>query len=323
MILRKRPEGALVPDCFELVERELPPLQEGQLAIDVRFLSVDPYMRRRLDEGPSYAPRVELGAVMIGGAVGEVVDSRNAEFAVGDWVLGPLGWQSRAVSDGTGLRKIERTVPPSAYLGVLGMPGVTAHHGLYTIAEPKAGETVVVSAAAGAVGSVVGQLAKLRGCRVVGIAGGPRKCAHVVDDLGFDACVDHRDPQMIERLREATPDGVDVSFENVGGAVMDAVLARLNRFARVSLCGLIAEYDGKSVGLHEYPVLLTQRVRLQGFIISDHLDAWPKALAELTPLVHDGRLQWHETVTVGLEQAPEALIGVLRGDNLGKQIVRI
>jgi len=313
-----------VPECFSLVERELPPLSEGQVAIAVRFLSVDPYMRRRLDDGPSYAPKVELGAVMIGGAVGEVVESRNQRFAPGDWVVGSLGWQTLALSDGSGLRKIDPSLSPaSLYLGVVGMPGVTAHYGLHTIGAPKAGETVVVSAAAGAVGSVVGQLAKLRGCRAVGIAGGARKCAHVVEDLGFDACVDYRDPAFVDRLREATPNGVDVSFENVGGPVMDAVLARLAPFARIPLCGLISEYDGAGAGLRNYPMLLTQRVRVQGFIITDHLDVWPSALSELAALVRQGKLRYHETVVEGLEQAPRALIGLLHGENLGKQIVRL
>lgn len=324
MILRRRPAGALVPECFELVERELGPLEDGQLTIAVRLLSVDPYMRRRLDDGPNYAPPVELGAVMIGGGVGEVLESKNPRFAAGDWVVGPLGWQTLAVSGGAGLRKIDpRSGPVSLHLGVLGMPGVTAHYGLTTVGQPKPGDTVVVSAAAGAVGSVVGQLAKARGCRAVGIAGGARKCAHVVDALGFDACVDYRDASFVDRLREATPNGVDVSFENVGGPVMDAVLARLNPFARVVLCGLISEYDGPGPGLRNYPMLLTQRVRVQGFIISDHLEVWPAALGELGELVAAGRLRAHESFVDGLERAPDALIGLLAGENLGKQLVRI
>lgn len=323
LILRKRPQGALTSDCFELVERDVDPPRAGQIAVAVRWVSVDPYMRRRLDEAPSYAPSVALGAVMIGGGVGEVVASEHPAFVPGDWVVGPTGWQTHAILEGGLARKISADLA-TAYLGVLGMPGVTAWYGLHEIGAPRAGETVVVSAAAGAVGSVVGQLARRAGCRAIGIAGGPKKCAHVVEELGFDACLDYHDPHFVARLAEATPKGVDVSFENVGGAVMDAVLARLNPFSRVVLCGLISSYDSTSgEGLRNYPILLTQRVRMQGFIISDHLEVWPRALGELEALVRRGELRFRETIVEGLERAPDALAGLLRGENLGKQIVKV
>jgi NADPH-dependent curcumin reductase CurA len=324
VLLRRRPEGEPREDDFELVERDVPELAEGQLLVRNRFLSLDPYMRGRMSDAKSYAPPAALGAVMLGGTVGEVVASRHARFAVGDRVLGTLGWQRFAVSDGAGLSRVDDRVPLSAHLGVCGMPGITAWIGLYDLAQPKAGETVLVSAAAGAVGSVVGQLAKRRGCRAVGVAGGPAKCEHVVRVLGFDACVDYRAPDFEARLAEATPSGVDVYFENVGGAVLEAAVARLNPFARIPLCGLIADYNAREQhGLHNLRALLTQRVRLQGFIVTDHLERWPAARAELVEAVASGGLRYHETIAEGLERAPRALIGLLRGENLGKQLVRI
>lgn len=324
IVLAARPSGAVEESNFRLVETELPPLQDGQLLVRVHYLSVDPYQRRRLDAGPSYAPSVELEHVIVGGTVGEVLESKHPSYQVGDFVVASLGWQTHAISDGTGMIKVDpKIVPLPAYLGVVGMPGVTAHYGLLELANPRAGETVVVSAAAGAVGSVVGQLAKLRGCRAVGIAGGTEKCTYVVDELGFDACVDYRAPNFVEQLAEATPKGVDIDFENVGGPVMDAVLARLNTFARVTLCGLISSYEGRGYGLQNYPMLLTNRVRLHGFIISDHMPYWPGALQELAALVASGQLKYRETIAHGIENAPRAFMGMLRGENLGKQLVKL
>ncbi len=323
IVLAKRPSGAVEEANFRLVERELPPLVDGQLLVRVHYLSLDPYMRRRLDAGPSYAPPVEIDHVIVGGTVGEVIESKHAGFAVGEFVVAPLGWQTHAISDGTSLTKVDPKIPLSAYLGVVGMPGVTAHYGLFELGNPRSGETVVVSAAAGAVGSVVGQLAKLRGARAVGIAGGPAKCAHVVNELGFDACVDYRADDFVAQLAAATPNGVDIDFENVGGPVMDAVIRRLNPFARIALCGVISNYDGAGYGLESYPLLLTNRVRLHGFIISDHLPYWPSALQELATLVVAGKLRYHETIAEGLPNAPRAFIGMLRGANLGKQIVKL
>ncbi len=325
VILAKRPAGAVDESCFRVERAPLPSPGDGQVLVRSRWLSLDPYMRRRMDEAKSYAPSVALGSVMIGGAVGEVVASNSERLAVGAWVVGPLGWQEWAVADAATLVQVDPSrAPLSAHLGVVGMPGVTAFIGLHDFGAPKPGETVVVSAAAGAVGSVVGQLAKLRGCRAVGIAGGPAKCAHVVEELGFDACVDHRAPDFERALAEATPNGIDVDFENVGGPVMDAVFRRLNLFARVPLCGLVSQYDREEPeGPRSFAQLLSMRVALRGFIVSDHADRWPEAQAELARLVRGGELRYRETIAEGLESAPRAFIGMLRGENLGKQLVRL
>jgi hypothetical protein len=331
VLLAKRPTGNVTEDSFEIVESGIPAPAEGEVLVEIRWLSLDPYMRGRMGDAKSYAAKVELGQPMIGGAVGVVVASRapadgtEQGLREGDWVVGTLGWQAYAVAKPGALRKIDvARVPPQAYLGVLGMPGVTAWIGLHDFGAPKPGETVVVSAATGAVGGVVGQLAKLRGARAIGIAGGPEKCALAVRELGFDACVDHRAPDFEARLAEATPGGIDVDFENVGGPVMDAVFRRLNPFARVALCGLVSQYEQTApYGVTSFQSLLVNRVRVQGFIVSDHLDRWPAALAGLGALVAEGKLRWRETVVDGLRAAPRALMGVLRGENLGKQLVRV
>jgi NADPH-dependent curcumin reductase CurA len=322
-LLASRPRGAVEESNFRLVETPVPTLQEGQLLVRVHYLSLDPYMRGRMDDVKSYAAAQPVGEVMIGGTVGEVVESRNRGFAQGELVLGMGGWQEFHVSDGKGLTKVSRALPESLYLGAVGMPGVTAWHGLLRIAKPRPGETVVISAASGAVGSVVGQLAKLRGCRAVGIAGGPAKCEHVVKDLGFDACVDYKAAGFGEALEAATPQGIDVVFENVGGKILDASLRRMNPFGRIALCGLIAGYDGQDVSLRHVRSLLVNRLLVQGFIVSDHLDEWPEALKELSGLVASGRLRYRETVAQGLESAPRAFIGLLRGENVGKQLVKV
>ncbi len=324
VVLAARPKGAVEESCFRLEEAEVPALEPGQVAVRVEWLSLDPYMRGRMDDARSYAAPQPLGEVMVGGTVGEVVASRSPAFAVGDRVVGSGGWQEIAVADGSTLRKIDTTrVPASVHLGCVGMPGVTAWYGLGRIGRPKPGETVVVSAAAGAVGSVVGQLAKMLGCRAVGIAGGAAKGEHVVRELGFDACVDHRSASFKEDLAAATPAGVDVVFENVGGKVLDAVLSRANAFGRVALCGLIAGYGGEDITLGNVRAVLTRRLLVQGFIVSDHLDVWPEALGELARHVAAGRIRYHETVAQGLESAPRAFIGMLRGENLGKQLVKL
>ncbi|MBX3605842.1 MAG: NADP-dependent oxidoreductase [Piscinibacter sp.] len=329
-LLDSRPTGEAGVDNFRLVETPLPALQDGQVLVRHRFLSLDPYMRGRMNASKSYAAPQPLDAVMIGGTVGEVVESRHPKFAAGDAVVGMGGWQKYAVVDGNvpgSLRKVDTThIPLSAYLGAVGMPGVTAWYGLTRICAPKAGETVVVSAASGAVGGAVGQLAKVRGCRAVGIAGGPDKCRYVVEELGFDACVDykaHRDPKALhEALKAVTPDGVDGCFENVGGAVLDAVMLRMNAFGRIALCGMISGYDGTPIPM-TYPALLLQsRLKLEGFIVSEHMDVWPEALKELGTLVATGRLKYRESIAEGIESAPEAFIGLLKGRNFGKQLVR-
>ncbi|MFN7727160.1 MAG: NADP-dependent oxidoreductase [Rubrivivax sp.] len=329
--LVSRPQGEPSTDNFSLVQAPLPALQEGQVLVKHAFLSLDPYMRGRMNDGKSYAQPQPLDAVMIGGTVGTVVESRHPNYTAGDAVVGMGGWQQYAVVDATqpgALRKVSTEhVPLSAYLGAVGMPGVTAWYGLVKIIEPQAGQTVVVSAASGAVGGAVGQLAKARGCRVVGIAGGADKCAYVVNELGFDACVDykaHADAKALyQALKEATPDGVDGYFENVGGRVLDAVMARMNAFGRIAFCGMISGYNGEPIPLSNPQLILTQRLKLQGFIVSEHMADWPAALKELGTLVATGRLKYRETIAEGLAAAPEAFLGLLKGRNFGKQLVRL
>ncbi|KVL94337.1 NADP-dependent oxidoreductase [Burkholderia stagnalis] len=324
ILLVSRPQGAASVDNFRLVETPLAPLASGEVRVRNHFLSLDPYMRGRMSDAKSYAEPQPLGEVMIGGTAGEVIESRHPGFAVGDRVVGTLGWQEYGTSDGHGLRKVDTSrVPLSACLGVTGMPGVTAWYGLNRIIVPKAGETVVVSAASGAVGSVVGQLAKRAGCRAVGIAGGPDKCRYVVDTLGFDACVDYKAGRLVDDLAAATPGGVDGCFENVGGAVLDATMARMNAFGRIAVCGMIAAYDGASAPLTNPALILRSRLRMQGFIVFEHPDAWPPALAELTELVATKQLHYRESIACGLERAPEAFLGMLKGHNFGKQLVQL
>jgi len=323
-LLASRPRGAPSVDNFRLVESPVPAIGPGEVLVRNHYMSLDPYMRMRMDDAKSYAAPQPLDEVMQGGTVGEVVASNNPAFAIGDKVVGRLGWQLFARSDGTGLGKVDATrVPLSAYLGAVGMPGVTAWWGVNGIIEPKAGETVVVSAASGAVGAVAGQLAKFRGCRVVGVAGGPRKCEAVVEEFGFDACVDYKAGNLAGDLAAATPEGIDGYFENVGGAVLDAVLARVNAFARIAVCGLIASYSGAPIPVNNFRSVLVNRLKIQGFIISEHPDIWPKALAELGELVAGGRIRYRETVAQGIESAPEAFIGLLQGRNFGKQLVKL
>jgi NADPH-dependent curcumin reductase CurA len=277
-----------------------------------------------MEETKSYAPPQPIGEVMIGGTVAEVIESKNARFHAGDFVVGMAGWQQYQVTDGAGLRKIDvALLPPSAYLGSVGMPGVTAWYGLTQIGRPQNGETVLVSAAAGAVGSVVGQLAKLRGCRAVGIAGGKAKCELATGEYGFDACIDYKADSFKADFRAATPQGVDVLFENVGGAVFDAALGRMNAFGRVALCGLIAGYNGEPIALQNVRSILTNRLLVQGFIVSEHMELWPQALAELVPHVAAKRIRYRETVAQGIESAPRAFIGLLGGQNVGKQLVKL
>lgn len=329
IVLASRPRGAPVaPEHFRLEQVPIPPVGDGQVLVRNHFLSLDPYMRGRMEEFKSYAAPQPLNETMVGGTVGVVEESRHAKFAAGDVVAGYLGWQEYGLANGEGLMKIDtRHVPMSAYLGPVGMPGVTAWYGLRQICKPKAGETVLVSAASGAVGSVVGQLAKMAGCRAVGIAGGPEKCAYVRDELGFDACIDHRQfadvRSMSDAIAAAAPDGVDAVFENVGGIGLDAVLTRMNPFGRIALCGLIAGYEGGDVAIRNTRILLTMRLRVEGFIVSEHLELWPAALAELGQGVASGRIKYRETVAEGLAAAPEAFIGMLRGRNFGKQLVKL
>ncbi|MEY2685614.1 MAG: hypothetical protein RJA09_2759 [Pseudomonadota bacterium] len=334
ILLDNRPVGDAVASNFKLVTTNTPALgelAEGQVLVRHHYLSLDPYMRGRMNDSKSYAAAQPLGEVMIGGTVGEVADSRHPKFTVGDKVVGMGGWQEYSVVDANvpgNLRRVDTThVPLSHYLGAVGMPGVTAWYGLVKIIDPKPGETVVVSAASGAVGSAFGALAKARGCRVVGIAGGPDKCAYVRDELGFDDCIDyrlHKDHfSLAKALKQACPQGIDGYFENVGGMVLDAVLLRTNAFARIAVCGMIAGYDGQPLPLHNPALILVNRLKVQGFIVSEHIEVWPEALAELGQLVGSGRLRPRESVAQGLASAPEAFLGLLKGKNFGKQLVQL
>ena len=329
--LVSRPQGEATADNFRLVEAKLPALADGQVLVRHHFLSLDPYMRGRMNDAKSYAKPQNLNEVMGGGTVGEVVDSKHPGYAKGDKVVGMGGWQDYGVVDANQpgmLRKVDTAhIPLSAYLGAVGMPGVTAWYGLMKICQPQAGKTIAVSAASGAVGSVVGQLAKAKGCRAVGIAGGAEKCRYVVDELGFDACVDykaHADSKALYRaLEEAAPDGIDGYFENVGGAVFDAVLARMNAFGRIAMCGMISGYNGAPIPLTQPSLILQSRLTLEGFIVSEHMEVWPQALSELGAMVASGKLKFRESVAQGLEAAPEAFLGLLKGKNFGKQLVKL
>jgi NADPH-dependent curcumin reductase CurA len=329
--LVSRPQGEASVDNFRLVEQPLGAPGDGQVLVRHQFLSLDPYMRGRMNDAKSYAQPQPLGQVMQGGTVGVVVASRHPGYQAGDHVVGFGGWQEYSIVDAANpgvLRKVDTgRVPLSAYLGAVGMPGVTAWYGLTRICQPKAGQTIVVSAASGAVGSVVGQLAKSRGCRAVGIAGGSEKCSYVTRELGFDACVDykaHRDPKSLyQALKEATADGVDGCFENVGGAVLDATLARMNAFGRIALCGMISGYDGQPIPLQQPQLILQSRLTVEGFIVSEHMEVWPEALKELGAMVATGKLKYRETIAEGLAAAPEAFLGLLKGRNFGKQLVKL
>ena len=331
ILLDNRPTGEASASNFKLVTGETPPLKDGEVLVRHHFLSLDPYMRGRMNDSKSYTAAQPLGEVMGGGTVGEVVESRSPKFQAGDKVVGMGGWQQYSVvhADQPGaLRKVDTThVPLSHYLGAVGMPGVTAWYGLVKIIEPQAGQTVTVSAATGAVGSAFAALAKARGCRVVGIAGGPEKCKYAVDELGFDACIDYKLHQnaasLSKALKEACPQGIDGHFENVGGMVLDAVLARMNAFGRIALCGMIAGYDGQPMPMAYPALILTNRLKIQGFIVSEHMEVWPEALKELGTLVATGKLRPRETVAQGLQAAPEAFLGLLKGKNFGKQLVKL
>ena len=325
VLLARRPVGEVSERDFRIVTAPLPTLQDGEVLVRNRFLSLDPYMRMRMSDQPSYAPNVELGEVMVGGAVAQVVESRSPGLDPGDVITGPTGWQLYCALPAQRVRRIEDPAAPlSVYLGALGMPGVTAWVGLQLLGGLEPGQSLVVSAASGAVGSVVGQLANARGARVLGIAGGEEKCRYVERDLGFNACVDYKSADFDSALRAAAPKGIDFDFENVGGNVFDRVLGLLNPFARIALCGQVSQYNAtEPFALCNLRSLLVNRVRLQGFIVSDHMALWPQALAELTSRYAAGELKYRETVALGLDNAPRAFIAMLRGDKIGKQVVRL
>jgi len=329
-VLASRPTGAPAVTNFRLEEQAVPEPVEGEVLLRTRYLSLDPYMRGRMNAGESYADRVELGEVMVGGTVSEVQASRHSDFAVGDLVSAYSGWQDYALSNGVGLMKLDpRISSPSYALGVLGMPGLTAYVGLLDIGEPKAGDTVVLAASTGAVGSVVGQIAKLKGCRVVGIAGAKEKCEYAVKELGYDACVSHYDSDMAGQLAQACPDGIDVYFENVGGSSWNAVMPLLNNFARVPICGLIAHYNQTELppGPDRLSVMqgliLRRSLKIQGFIISNYRHRIPAFIGDMSQWLAAGQIKYREDVVDGLENAPEAFLGLFSGANFGKLVVKV
>jgi NADPH-dependent curcumin reductase CurA len=331
-LLASRPHGAPTADNFRLEEQEIPTAKEGQLVLRTLFLSLDPYMRGRMSDAPSYAAPVQIGEVMTGGAVSRVVDSHSPDFKPGDLVVGSTGWQDYSVADAKTVKKLEGPAlkQPSLALGVLGMPGFTAFMGLLDIGQPQAGETVVVAAATGPVGSLVGQIAKIKGCKVIGIAGGPEKCRYAVDYFGFDQCLDHRAPDLDKRLKEACSDGIDVYFENVGGAVFDAVLPLLNTKARIPVCGLVSQYNstGLNGGQDRLSLLtgaiLKKRMRMQGFIIfDDYGHRYPEFAKQMSEWFEAEKVKFREDIVEGLENAPQAFIGLLEGKNFGKLVIKV
>lgn len=325
--LAKRPSGFPELSDFALVDAERPAPGDGEVLVRTHYLSVDPYMRGRMNERKSYAPSVKIGEVMVGGVVGDVVESRHPQYAVGDFVQGSLGWQEYAVADGSGLRKVDPELAPiSTAVGILGMPGLTAYCGLMEIGKPVAGETVVVSGAAGAVGSAVGQIAKIHGCRAVGIAGSEEKVRYVTDELGFDAAFDYRETDdYLGTIGEFCPSGVDVYFDNVGGPITDAVMQNINVRARVCVCGQISQYNATEVstGPRWLWKLIEKQARVEGFLVFQFQDLYQSALIQMGQWVREGRLKYRETITEGIENAPSAFLGMLKGQNIGKQLVRV
>lgn len=331
IVLASRPVGTPAPENFRLEEAVKPQPGEGQVLLRSIYLSLDPYMRGRMNDAPSYAPPVALDEVMVGATVCQIEESRNPDFEVGEWVVNFSGWQLYALSDGSDLRRLGKNPEhPSYALGILGMPGFTAYIGLLEIGQPKPGDTLVVAAATGPVGSTVGQLAKSKGCRVVGVAGGPEKCAYATEVLGFDVCLDRRDPEFSDRLRQACPDGVDIYYENVGGKVFDAVLPLLNIGARVPVCGLVSRYNATQLpdGPDRLPLLmatvLVKRIKVQGFIIFDYYGPrYDEFIKDMSGMLSSGKIHYREQLVNGLENAPRAFIGLLEGKNFGKLVIRI
>jgi NADPH-dependent curcumin reductase CurA len=324
--LAARPQGMVGREHFDYVEEPVPEAQDGQVLVKIFYISLDPAMRGWMAEGRSYIPPVEIGEVMRAGTVGVVVESRGQKLAVGDHVSGWLGVQEYAVCDENAVFEVDiDQIPLPKYLGALGMPGMTAYFGLLDIGAPKEGETVVVSGAAGAVGSVVGQIAKLKGCRVVGIAGGPDKCRWVVEELGFDAAIDYKGEDVNVALREHCPEGIDVYFDNVGGDILDAALARLARGARVAICGAISQYNNLDAmrGPSNYMSLLVNRARMQGFVVIDYMSRFPQATQEMAGWITAGKLVAREDVVEGFERFPDALVQLFAGENVGKLVLKV
>jgi NADPH-dependent curcumin reductase CurA len=327
VVLVRRPPGEPAESDFRVEETAMPEPKHGEVLVKVAYLSLDPYQRGRMRDAASYAAAVGLGEVMTGGIVGEVVKSSNARFAVGDIVEDRLGWQEYAIGGGATMRKVDASLAPiSTANGVLGMPGMTAYFGLLEVGQPKTGETIVVSAASGAVGQVVGQIGKIMGCRVVGVAGGAKKCGFVKDELGFDACVDYKAEKDLDAaLRAVCPNGIDVYFDNVGGEVSDAVLRNINFFGRVALCGSISQYNATTppMGPRLLGTFVGKRVRAQGFIVTDFAGKYEPALRQMGDWIRSGKLKYREDVVQGIDKAPRAFIGMLRGENFGKMLVKM
>ncbi|WP_439883200.1 NADP-dependent oxidoreductase [Pontibacter sp. MBLB2868] len=327
ILLKSRPKGMPDESNFQLEEQELKGPENGELLLKALYISVDPYMRGRMSDAKSYVPPYELYKPITGGVVAEVLESRNDKYTTGDVVMGNLPWETYNISNGKGLTKVDPDVAPLSYhLGLLGMPGLTAYCGLLYIGDPKPGETVVVSGAAGAVGTVVGQIAKLKGCRVVGIAGSDDKIDFLTKELGFDEGINYKATDNIkEALEHACPDGVDVYFDNVGGPISDAVYSLLNKFARIAICGQIAYYNATSppTGLRVEPILLKKSCLMKGFIVSDYADKFGDAAKDLVSWLREGKLQYEETITDGFENLPEAFLGLFKGENTGKQLVKV
>jgi NADPH-dependent curcumin reductase CurA len=325
VLLANRPQGAVTEENFAIVEASIERPSAGEVLVRNEWLSLDPYMRGRMNDVKSYVPPVKLGEVMVGQTVGEVVESQDPGFKPGDRVLTNLGWQNYGLAKAATLSKIDTAIAPASYyLGVLGMPGITAWFGLSEIGQPKAGDTLVVSAASGAVGSVVGQLAKTKGCHVVGIAGGKAKCDYVEHELGFDACVDYKAGHLLDDLRAQCPRGADVHFENVGATILDTMLRIMNLHSRIVLCGLIAEYTAaEPYGYQMLRSVLVNRIRMQGMIVFDWKDRYPEALRGLASLLAAGKLKYRQSVVHGIDNAPKGLIALLKGENFGKQLVKL
>ncbi len=321
-----RPKGEPRRSDFEFAESTVPSPGEGEILVKLAYISLDPAMRGWMNEGKSYIPPVGIGEVMRAGAVGEVIASKHAKFAVGDQVLGMFGVQEYALSDGKGVNKVDASLAPlPVYLGTLGMPGMTAYFGLLEVAGAKQGDTVVVSGAAGAVGQVVGQIAKIKGCRAVGIAGGPDKCRYVVEELGFDACIDYKNEDLKAGLKQHCPGGVDVYFDNVGGDILDTVLTRLAMGARIAICGAISQYNNTEAvkGPSNYMSLLVNRARMQGFVVFDYADRYMEAATQMAGWMAQGKLKTREDIVEGIETFPETLLKLFHGENIGKLVLKV
>ncbi len=331
VILTERPKGEPTQNTLTLKDSDVPTPGDKQMLLRTEFLSLDPYMRGRMSDAPSYAAPVEIGGVMVGGTVAQVVESNLEGFDAGDYVLSFNGWQDYALSDGAGVNLLGKEFEHRSWaLGILGMPGFTAWAGLKHIGEPKPGETIAVAAATGPVGATVGQIGKILGCRVVGIAGGPEKCEYAVNELGFDVCIDHKAPDFSEQLAKASPDGIDVYFENVGGKVLDAIIPLLNANARVPVCGLVSQYNATELPAGPDRMnwlmgqILRKKIKLQGFIIFDNFGhLYPEFAKEMGAWVEQGKIKYREEIIDGLENAPQAFIGLLKGENFGKRVIRV